>query len=81
MKIIASSSITAQQIEGKWWQISSSWAPKSLQTVTADIKSDDCFLARKRGQARRGVEKQSYHSADKDPYSQTYGLPSGHVRL
>ena len=26
-------------------------------------------------------EKQRYHSADKGPYSQGYGLPSGHVRL
>ena len=26
-------------------------------------------------------EKQRYHSADKGPYSQGYGLPSGHVQL
>ena len=32
----------------KQWQISSPWAPKSLQTVTAAMKSEDsCFLAGK----------------------------------
>ena len=27
------------------------------------------------------VEKQTHYSADKGPYSQGYGLPSGHMRL
>ena len=32
----------------KWWQISSSWALKSLQMVAAAMKSEDnCFLAGK----------------------------------
>ena len=43
--------ITSWQIEGeRWkeWQISSSWALKTLQMVTAAIKSEDiCFLAGK----------------------------------
>ena len=43
--------ITSWQIEGeRWkeWQISSSWALKALQMVTAAIKSEDiCFLAGK----------------------------------
>ena len=30
---------------------------------------------------RQCVEKQRHYSADKDPYSQGYGLPSGHVQL
>ena len=30
---------------------------------------------------RQCVEKQRHYSADKGPYSQGYGLPSGHVRL
>ena len=40
-KIMASSSITSWQIDGgKWkqWQILFSWAPKSLQMVTAAMK-------------------------------------------
>ena len=50
-KIIASSPISSWQIEGKrWkqWQISVSWALKSLQMVTAVMRlEDDCFLAGK----------------------------------
>ena len=30
---------------------------------------------------RQCVEKQKHYSADKAPYSQGYGLPSGHVQL
>ena len=48
MKIMASSSITSWQIDGKqWkqWQILFSWAPKSLQMVTTSMKSKDaCSL-------------------------------------
>ena len=29
---------------------------------------------------RQGVEKQRHYSADKGPYSQGYGLPSGHIQ-
>ena len=47
-KIMAPSSITSWQIEGeKWkqWQISSSWALKSLQMVTVAMKLEDaCAL-------------------------------------
>ena len=45
-KIMASSSITSWQIEGKqWkqWQILFSWAPKSLQMVTAAMKLKDIW--------------------------------------
>ena len=41
-KIMASSSIISRQTErGKWkqWQIFFPWAPKSLRTVTAAMKS------------------------------------------
>ena len=76
---MASSPITSWQILGeKWkqWQISSSWALKSLWMVTAAMKSDgDCFLA---GKQRQCFEKQKHHSADK---GQDYGLPSGHIQL
>ena len=50
-KIIASSPITSCKIEGeKWkqWQIFFSWAPKSLQMVTAAMKlKDTCSLEKK----------------------------------
>ena len=49
-KIMASGPITSGQIEKKWkqWQILFSWAPKSLQMVTAAMKlKDDCSLEEK----------------------------------
>ena len=50
-KIMASGPITSWQIDGeKWkqWQILFSWAPKSLQMVTAAMKlKDACSLEEK----------------------------------
>ena len=50
-KIMASGLITSWQIDGKhWkqWQTLFSWAPKSLQMVTAAMKlKDACFLEEK----------------------------------
>ena len=46
MKITASSPITSWQIEGKkWkqWQTLFSWAPKSLQMVTAAMKLKEVY--------------------------------------
>ena len=47
-KIMASSPITSWQIDGEKWkqqQVLFSWAPKSLQTVTAGMKlKDACSL-------------------------------------
>ena len=44
-KIMASSSIISWQIGKKWkqWQILFSWAPKSLQMVTAAMKLKDAY--------------------------------------
>jgi len=45
-KILASGPITSWKIhEKKWkqWQISFSWAPKSLQMVTAAMKLTDAY--------------------------------------
>ena len=45
-KILASGLITSWQIDGgKWkqWQSLYSWAPKSLQTVTATMKLKDVY--------------------------------------
>ena len=44
---MVSGAITSQQIEEKWqqWQILFSWAPESLQMVTAATKlKDTCSL-------------------------------------
>ena len=51
VKIMASGPITSRQINGgklKQWQILFSWAPKSLQMVTAATKlKDACSLEEK----------------------------------
>ena len=71
-KIIASSHITSWQIEGKNWQQSQilfSWAPKSLQTVTIDMKIKDiCSLEGKLWQTKTAFKKQRQHIADTGPY-------------
>ena len=50
-KIVASGPITSWQIDGETMEIMTDffpWAPKSLQTVTANMKSkDDCSLEEK----------------------------------
>ena len=68
------------------WQIFSSWALKSLRMVTAAMKrlgNPKMFASWQEScdKPRRCVEKQRHYSADKGPYSQGSGLPSGHVGL
>ena len=68
----------------KWeqWQIFFSWAPKSLQTVTATMKlKDSCSLEEKLWQIKQCIRKQRHHFADKGPYSQGYGLSSSHIQM
>ena len=56
-----------------------SWAPKSLQTVTAAMKLRHLLLGRK-GMTRLHSEfKKRYYFADKGPYSQSYAFSSSHV--
>ena len=53
---MASSPITAWQIEGGRWkqrQTSSSWAPKSLWMVTAAMKSEDNLLLSRKAMTNR----------------------------
>ena len=66
----------------KWkqWQILFSWAPKSLQMVTAAMKlKDACSLEEKLGKkAIQQIQKHTHHFANKGPCSQSYGFPSSH---
>ena len=39
------------------------------------------LLGRKATYDKQCTEKQRHYSADKDPYNQGYGLPSGHIQL
>ena len=79
-----SSSITSWQIDvGKKWkqrQILFSWAPKSLQMVTAAIKLKDVTPCKKSyDQPRQHIKKQRHPFADKGPYSQNYGFSNSHI--
>ena len=68
----------------KWkqWQILFPWAPKSLCTMTAAMKlKDACSMKKSYDKPRQCVEKQRHYSVNKGPYSQGYGLPSGHIQL
>ena len=50
--------------------------------VTVAMKSEDIASRQESyDKPRQCVEKQRYYSTNKGPYSQGYGLASGHVRL
>ena len=64
----------------KQWQILFSWAPKSLQMLTAAMKlKDTCFLKKSYDQPRQHIKKQRHYFADKGPSSQSYGFSSSHM--
>ena len=57
-----------------------SWAPKSLQIVTAAMKlKDACSLEKSYDQPRQHVKKQRHYFANKGSSSQGYGFSSSHV--
>ena len=64
----------------KQGEILFSWAPKSLQMVTAAMKLKDvCSLEEKLWQPRQHIKKQRHYIADKSPHSQSYAFSSSHV--
>ena len=76
----------------KQWEILFSWAPISLQMVTAARKlKDGCSLEEKLwptkkkkksyDQCRQHIKKQRHYFANKGPSSQSYGFSSSHVRI
>ena len=80
-KIMVSDPITSWQIDGEKVEAVtnfSSWAPKSLQTVTVAMKlKDTCFLEGKLD----CIKKQRHHFPNKGLYSQSYGFSSSHVQM
>ena len=59
-----------------------SWAPKSLQMVTAAMKLKTHAPWKKSyDQPRQHIKKQRHYFADKGPSSQSYGFSSNHVQL
>ena len=66
--------------KGKQWQILFSWAPKSLQMVTAAMKlKNACSLEENSEQPRQHIKKQRPHLADTGLYGQSYGSASSYV--
>ena len=83
-KITASSPITSCQIDRGTVETVTDflfyWAPKSLWTVTADMKlKEACFLEKSNDQPRQPIKKQRHYFAYKGPSSPNYGFSSGHV--
>ena len=78
-KIMASSaSLHGKQMGKQWKQRETlfSWAPKSLQMVTAAMKlKGTCSLGKKSyDKPRQHIKKQRHYFADKGPSSQSYGF-------
>ena len=74
-KIMASGPITSWQIDGEKMENIGrlSWAPKSLQMVTAAMKlKDSCPWKKSYDQPRQHIKKQRHYFAQKGPYSQSY---------
>ena len=82
-KIMTSGPITLWQINGETMEIVREFilgAPKSLQMVTAVMKSKDtCSLEEKLLQPRQHIKKQRHYFANKCPSSWSYGFSSSHV--
>ena len=67
-------------IQWKQWENLFSWAPKSLQMVTAAMKlKDACSWKISYDQPRQHIKKQRQYLANKGPSSQSYGFSSSHV--
>ena len=65
--------------KGKQWQTLFSWAPKSLQMVTAAMKLKDTPWKKSYDEPRQCIKKQRHYFADKGPSNQSYGFSSSHV--
>ena len=81
-KIMASSPTSSWQIDGETMEIVSlfSWAPKSVQMVTATMKlKDTCSLEESSDQPRQHIKKQRHYFANKYPSSQSYAFSISHV--
>ena len=63
----------------KEWETVFWGAPKSLQMVTAAMKSKDASWNKSYDQLRQHIKKQRHFFANKGPSSQSYGFSSSHV--
>ena len=80
---MASSLIISWQIDGEIVETVTdfiSWAPKSLQMVSAAMKlKDTSSLEGKFDQPRKHIQKQRHYFANKGPSSQSCGFSSSDV--
>ena len=63
----------------KQWGLLFSWAPKSLQRVTAAMKLKDDPWKKSYDQLRQHIKMQIHHFADKGLSSQSFGFSNSHV--
>ena len=82
---MASSPITSCQVKGEKVEVVTDFLFLGSK-ITADGDSSHyirrwLLLGRKAMTNLDCVKKQRHHSADKNPYSQGYRLPSGHVHM
>ena len=84
-KIMTSGPITSWETDGETVETVSDFifgAPKSLQMVTAAMKSKTLAPWKKSyDQPRKHIKKQRHYFAKKGPSSQVYGFSSGHVLM
>ena len=83
MKIMASGFSTSWEIDGETMETVKyfiSWAPKSLQMVTAAMKLKELLTPWKKNydKSRQHIKQQRHYFANKGLYSQSYGFSSSH---
>ena len=81
---MASGPITSWEVDGETVETMTyfifSWAPKSLQIVTAAMKLKILApLKKSYDQYRQHIKKQGHYFANKSPSSQSYGCSSSYV--
>ena len=80
---MASSPVTSRHIQGETMETVKYFilrgAPRSQWTVTAAMKLKDAPWKKSYNKPRYSTKTQRYYSANKGPYSQSYGFSSSHV--
>ena len=74
-------SFHGKQMQKQWkeCQISFSWAPESLWTVTAAMELKDTPWKESFDQTRQQIKKQRHYFDNKGPSYQRYGFSSSHI--
>ena len=82
-KIMASVPITSWPVDRETTktEILFSWAPKSLQMVSAAMKLKESPWKKSCAKPRQHIKKQRHYFANKGPSSQSYGFSSSHVQM